>query len=286
MLTRMTQAQWEENRGFFCELVKEQNRCTYPVCIDGIRTENDFLQETEAAFRQKDSVLLLYSQDGITRGMISCYVLPEDLYIGIRAFAVQAEFSRALREFWDWIAGLYPGYTLYLGLPGANRDAVEYCEANGFCLEEDSFVDVIHFDRYHAAEDFPGLIRITRDNFALYAVLHAQHDEDMYWNNQRLWEKLSDWFIYVYQKDGKSEAAICYTMQAGMLEIFSVDFPDGQFSEGPFRAVLTQALNDGKRAGARCLLYFNENDEHTVLLKMGFVFIGKYLLYTRTAPAG
>ena len=61
MLTRMTRVQWEENRGFFCELVKEQNRCTYPVCIDGIRTENDFLQETEAAFQQKDSVLLLYS---------------------------------------------------------------------------------------------------------------------------------------------------------------------------------------------------------------------------------
>ena len=66
-----------------------------------------------------------------------------------------------------------------------------------------------------------------------------------------------------------------------MMEIFSVDFKDNQYDEAIFKVLLIKALNEGKKSGISSLMFFNEDDGHSVVQDLGFSHISKYVLYTR-----
>ena len=66
-----------------------------------------------------------------------------------------------------------------------------------------------------------------------------------------------------------------------MPEIFGVDFPDGIYDRDVYRVLLTAALNDCKRRGAKHMIFFNEGESQTVAATCGFRCIGKYVCFKK-----
>ncbi|MDE5588994.1 MAG: hypothetical protein K2J60_07605 [Acetatifactor sp.] len=67
-----------------------------------------------------------------------------------------------------------------------------------------------------------------------------------------------------------------------MPEIFGIDFPDGIYDSDVYRALLTAALNDCKRRGAKHMVFFNEDESQTDALACGFRCIGRYVCFKKT----
>ena len=64
-------------------------------------------------------------------------------------------------------------------------------------------------------------------------------------------------------------------------EIFALEFADGQYRAGPFRALLTASLNTLKEKGAKYLTFFVDvgRPEGEALMALGFQLVGTYLGY-------
>lgn len=149
--------------------------------------------------------------------------------------------------------------------------------------EDENYVDVIFFKNYDYLSEATGLVKVTKDNFDEFAEIHKAHDEDMYWNNERIWKAFEEWDMYLLYEEGQAVGAILYCfIENMMMEIFSVDFKDNQYDAAIFRVLLIKALNEGKKSGISSLTFFNEEDGHSVVQELGFTHISKYVLYTRT----
>ena len=67
-----------------------------------------------------------------------------------------------------------------------------------------------------------------------------------------------------------------------MPEIFGIDFPDGIYDSDVYRALLTAALNDCKRRGAKHMIFFNEGESQADAVACGFRCIGEYVCFKKT----
>lgn len=216
MLTKMTEVEWMQYRDFFFELAVDQKHSAYPTYTDGTKTKEDFLREMYRAFHREDTEMLLYSKEGVIEGMVSFYALHEDLYIGISACNIRNGMTAALQEIWDYLSKRFSGFTLYFGIPDVNREAIEFFSTNAFSLEENSFVDVMHFDKYCFQPNVKGIKRISEGNFEIFAAIHSQHDDDMYWNNERLKSNLAGGIFMCIKRIKKLKALFAIST----LEIF------------------------------------------------------------------
>lgn len=103
----------------------------------------------------------------------------------------------------------------------------------------------------------------------------------MYWNSTRILHAIDRWRIYVCIRDGEAAGAIYYMEDALMPEIFGVDFPDGIYNGDVFRALLTAALNDCRRKGAKHMIFFNEEESQADAAACGFRCIGRYVCFKK-----
>ena len=67
-----------------------------------------------------------------------------------------------------------------------------------------------------------------------------------------------------------------------MPEIFGIGFPNGIYNSDVYRVLLTAALNDCKRRGAKHMVFFNEDESQTDALACGFRCIGRYVCFKKT----
>lgn len=263
-------------------LALDMEKSSYPTYADGIKTKAEFVSAAQRSFEREHEEILLFEQDGRPAGWIHYYALPEDFYISFRAFCVESGAAQAVDELLAYIAPRYPGCVLFFGLPAQNTAVAGHLQSLGFTLEEESFVDLLRFADYGSLPEPQGVFPVTRADFDDFAALHLVHDADMYWNNARILADLDRWRILLLREDGRPMGAIYYCFpNGGMMEIFGVDYPANRFSAKAFRTLLTAALNDGKRAGARHLYFFTDRDSHPVAAELGFRTISQYVLYVR-----
>lgn len=277
MLTDLQECDFDKYIDFVWELGQDLTKSGYPTYTDGIKTKKDFIERERKSFSRENEEILLFEQNGQVDGWIHYRFESKDRYLDTCAFNVRTNTRLALEEFLTFIKKRFPGYELYLGFPRNNSDAVSYLMENGFTCLDESFHDVLFFDSYHLLPECSDVVAVTRDNFEDFRKLHRPVEDNMYWNCNRLFENLDNWHIYLCYQEGSAAGAIYYTDEKVMLEIFGVDFPNGVCNKEVLLALLTKALNEGKKAGAKYLCFFTDQDSHPVSLELGFHFVGEYV---------
>jgi len=282
MLRILEKTEFDKYVDFAYDLALDLTKSSYPTYTDGIKTKEDFVQRARASFRKDNEEILLFEMDGNVEGWIHYYVLKEDAYVSFCSFNINRNVAQAVDEFIAYISEKYSDYVLYFGLPAENVEVVSCLEKIGFEKEDENYVDVMFFENYSYLPEEAGLVKVTKDNFAEFAKIHKVHDDDMYWNNERILKAFEEWEMYLLYEEGKAVGAILYCfIEDMMMEIFSVDFKDNQYDVAIFRALLIKALNEGKKSGISSLTFFNEDDGHSIVQELGFMHISKYVLYTR-----
>lgn len=278
MLIALTKKDFTKYVDWAYELALDISRSAYPTYTDGIKTKQDFTNIALKSFSDPNREILLFEHGGQTLGWIDYYTIPQDKYIALEAFNTEKYAPLALKEFETYCKNKFCGYTLYLGFPSENKEAVYYFKDNGYTLLETSYPNIFHFGGFTPLKCNEKIIEINADSYFLFEELHKNVDGDMYWNTQKILENLSNWHIFYYS-DGKIQGAIYFT-GGKIMEIFGVDFLPDSYSAVVFEKLLAKCMNACFSLGADHLYYFCEKHECEILLKLGFKSLGEYNLYT------
>lgn len=279
MLIKPTQDEAENQIDFAWALAQDPSRSGYPTFTDGVKTREDFEALCRSGFTSKIRRVLLYLENGMPAGWIQFFYEAENLYLQTEIFNISCDIRRALEEFLSYCAENFPGYTLYLGFPADNTDAVSCLQALGLPCVERSYNDVFHFEDYEPRLELPGVVRVTKENYADFRKLHESVQGDMYWNCERLYDALDRWMIWMYDKKNVPAAAIYCMDGADICEIFGVDFAGNVFSGEAFFALITKAMNVCKEKGMKHMVFFNDAESQQATLDAGFHCVGEYVLF-------
>ena len=277
MLTRLTEAEFDNYASWAYRLAMGKEHCSYPTWQDGIKTRKDFMARARRSFT--DEEVLLFRHDGEVRGWIQWFAIPEENYAMTVSFLVEDHVVAAAREFIAHVARTKPGVTLDIGLDGANGLAVAALEGVGFTLLESAVNHTMFFDRYQPVAVPVGVALMQPGEEAEFRRLHS--DPNMYWNAERILADLPNWRVYLHRQNGMAVAALVCRAE-DWPEVFSVEFDGAAFRADSYRAMMAACLNDLRAAGRRYMTCFEEDEcALPILAELGFQRVGRYLAYRK-----
>ncbi len=281
MLSKITSEEFHQYLDFAYELAMDPARSGYPTYTDRIKTKEDFIRVAQNGLSGEHDQILLYRREGSVEGWIHYFWEPEDKYLQTCVFNIRKDTDTAMEEFLRYLAEHFPGYHAYLGFPGENQEAIKSLYAQGFACDETSYNNSLFFDTFELLPAQGDVRRIQEENYQDFRILHAPYDAEMYWDSDHILGAISQWHIHVCYQNQLPVGAIYVRYSEPMLEIYGVDFSEDRFDEAVYRALLTQALNDGKLSGARYMTYFTEEKQQPIALDLGFHCVGKYLCFDK-----
>lgn len=281
MLRLLKSTEFHTYIDFAYELALDLTRSGYPTWYDGFKTKADFIARTKKSLDRPTEDVLLFLENGQAEGLIAFEHLEEERYLHAHIFNIRRDTGTALAEFVDYCRERWPGFDLDLGFPAENVDAVSWLEGAGIPLLERSWNYGYFLDQYTPLRSPSGVKRVTAENFADFAAIHRRIEGDMYWNCDRVRESLDKWAIFV-AGEGDSAGEVLMTIDEDPhQEIFALEFADGQYREGPFRALLTAGLNTLKERGTKYLTFFVDvgSPQGEALKALGFQLVGTYMCH-------
>lgn len=282
MLRICSKQEYKQYVDFVYEIALDPSKSGYPIYSDGIKTKDMFLSRSERVFSRDTEAILLFEYDGIVEGWIHYYVLPEDKYISTVSFNILSHTEEALREFLELIHKQYKDYELYLGYPMDNVKAVNYLSAHGFECIEKNYNTTAYLEKYkpEAADD--SVVRITKENYEYFRLLHRSLENDMYWNSERIYMDIEHWIIFVKIKNGEAIGALYYMDAAdAWYEIFGIDMKDNRVNGEIYRELLVKALTAAKEMGGKYMTYFCDEEELEIVSGLGFECVGCHVCYKK-----
>ena len=280
MLLECSKNDFEKYMDLAYELALDLSKSGYPTYRDGIKTKAMFAERLLKAFDRDDEQMLLFVHEGAVQGLIHYYWIPEDHYLQTNAFCIKEATEQALSEFLSYIGERFKGYDAFLGFPEENQKAVEYLSGRSFECIEDDFNNTAYLDKCAPGPVSRDIIRINKENYDSFRFLHEQIEGDMYWNSDRIGEKLDNWIIFVKETEGRPQGAVYYTdADDGWYEIFGIDIDHDKYDPELFRELLNAAIADTRRRGGRFMTFFCEKEYEETALECGFVCVGRYLCY-------
>lgn len=281
MLIKPTREEGETYIDFAYELALDPSRSGYPTYTDGIKTKDDFIDQCIRGLTRDDRHVLLYLEEGAVSGWIQFFYEKENRYLQTVIFNIAGDFRRALAEFIEYCYTQFAGYELYLGFPGDNLDAIGYLTENGWSRDDQSYNNVLFFEDYEPRPETADVIKVTQENYSDFRKLHECVQGDMYWNADRLYEAMDEWYIYLYCDNTEPVAAIYCRDCDILMEIFGVDFKNGRYHKEAFRVLLAKVLNECKRQGKKSMCFFGDYESQRDILDMGFSCVGEYVLFVK-----
>lgn len=278
MLRRAEKQEIGENMEFAYTLAMDQTRSGYPLFSDGIATKERFVASAWESDAREDRELLLFLQDGRVEGWIQFFWTEADRYLQTDGFFIRRNTRQALAEFTEYARAHFPGYTLYLGFPRRNQDAVHALESAGWACVEESCHDIFSLADYEPQPDAQGIVRVTHENFSAFRALHRT-DEFTYWNAQRMERTLDAWQIYMLNE--RETGAPLGAIYARDGEIFGIDYREAQFDAAVYRSLMLAILNDYSRAGRRHVVFFHDEAAQPAALALGFRCAAQYILFCK-----
>lgn len=148
-------------------------------------------------------------------------------------------------------------------------------------VSEKTFITILRFlIIWSVFRKTKNIVRIQKDNYKLFEMLHSQTDDDMYWNCKRIYDDLDNWVVFIKEKDGKPQGAIYYVDAAnGWFEIFGIDIDRGIYDAEVFKELLQAALSDAKHRKGNVMTFFCDEEYEKVAKECGLECIGNYLCY-------
>ena len=281
MLRPLNEPEWEVCVDFAYQLALDPARSGYPVYFDGMKTREDFVSRTRKALERPGEDVLLFEEGGEVEGLIAFEHPEEEHYLHTFIFSIRRDTGTALAEFLDYCRERWPGFTLDLGFPAENVEAIGWLEGQGIPCNERSWNFLLNMDGYVPLPKPNRVKRVGAENFEEFAVIHRQIQGDMFWNCERVRSTLDDWAIFV-TGEGENSGEVLMTLDnSPHQEIFALEFVDEQYHSEGFRALLTAALNLLKAHGTKWLTFFvDEGCPQGELLKdLGFRLVGTFVCH-------
>lgn len=286
MLRVCTEHEYASLVDFVYALALDRTKAGYPSYSDGMKTREMFEERSRKAFSRDNEEILLFEYDGAVEGWIHYYALPADDYLSTVSFSILSHTEQALAEFLEYAGEHYRGYELYLGYSIENTKAISFLEHNGFVCIEKSYNNTVFFDRYRPLAADDRVVRITRENYESFRVLHSSVEGDMYWNSDRIYADIDNWMILVRLRNGEPAGSVYYiTDDDGWFEIFGIDLIDGVFDADVFYGLLSAALNTAKECGGKYMTFFCGEEEQKIVSRVGFECIDQYVCYKKRIGA-
>ena len=280
MLLECSKKDFEEYMDFVFELALDLSKSGYPTYRDGIKTKPMFIERLLKAFEREDEQMLLFVHGGTVQGLIHYYWIADDCYLQTNAFCINEATEQALAEFLSFVGERFKGYDVFMGFPAENQRAVNYLSEHGFECIEDDFNNTAFLDKCNNTPESREIIRIDKENYGLFRILHSQIEGDMYWNSDRIYEGLDNWIILVKESGGKPQGAVYYmNADDGWYEIFGIDIDCEKYDPTLFKELLNAAIADIRRRGGRFMTFFCEKEYEEAAIECGFICIGNYLCY-------
>lgn len=280
MLKKCTRQDFDKNAEFAYELALVPSKSSYPTYNDGIKTKEMFLERAEKAFSRDTEDILLFEHNVKTEGWIHYYCIPENKYLSAVSFNINSDAAEAMREFLDFARAGFRGYDLYLGYPAENEVAADFLSSHGFECIESSYNNTAFLEKHRIVPISDEIVPITKENYGYFRTLHAEANENMYWNCDRIYADLENWTVFVKITNGEPVGAVCYTMAGdGWFEIFGTDIKDGVNDPDLLAELVNAALNDAKVRGGRFMTWFCGEENLEAAKRSNFMCVGKYVCY-------
>lgn len=263
---------------FAYNIVIDQTRSSYPIFTDGIKQKQDFIKHTEKCSTRNDYETLLFIYNDELEGLIQFFLIQEDKYLQLCGFNIKSKTEEGLKEFLNYIQDKYHDFDFYFGFPDTNIKAISFLKNHGFLCIEQAYNNTMVFDKYTLREDNKNIVKVSKENFNEFRKLHIT-DPETYWNSDRIFKNLDKWNIYLYYENNQAIGAILERND----EIFGLDYLNGVFNEETYLFLVIKILNDLKLKGTKFLTFFNDENSQALALRLGFDFVGKYVLYIREA---
>ena len=282
MLRICTESEYRKYADFVYEIAIDQSKAGYPTYSDGIKTRDMFLERSAKAFTRDTENILLFEHDGVVEGWIHYYYLPEDYYLSTVSFNIDSHTEEALQEFLAFAQEQFKGYDLFLGYSKDNKKAVTYLTTHGFaCIEED-YNNTAFLHKYRPVAVSDRIVRITRENYEYFRMLHSKAEGTMYWNSDRIYADIDKWMIFAKIQDGETIGCVYYMIDAdGWFEIYGLDLKDDSFDAELFEELLRQALNSAKELAGEYMTFFCDEVGERIVIKLGFECVGEYVGYKK-----
>jgi hypothetical protein len=146
----------------------------------------------------------------------------------------------------------------------------------GAVLEDDNIetrLTSLDFNKY---DDY-GIMRVTDENFAEFAVYHDELHPEMYWTSERLKRDLSRWGIFILQVDNKIAGYIILSIRDALAEIFCAETSNSIQRETLIAYASKFAFDNGKD---EVLFMVDKNSiDYKAALSVGFNVTGFYKGY-------
>lgn len=265
---------------FAYELASDAAKSGYPTYCDGVKTKAMFIEHSLKAFERETEQMLLFELEGKVQGLIHFFWIPKDLYLETCLFLINKETGQALSEFLTFARERFPGYDLFMGFPADNHAAVNHLAEQGFECIEDDYNNTSFLDRIGCFPENKDVVRINKDNYKLFQILHSQTDDDMYWNCERIYDALDRWVVLIKEEDGKPKGAVYYWTGAdGWFEIFGIDIDQDVYDRELVKELLQAALSDAKQRNGKVMTFFCDEEYEKVAVECGLECVGKYLCF-------
>ena len=277
MLTRLTQAEYEQYAPWAYDLAMRAEHASYPTWRDGIKTREAFMERARRSFTDEEA--LLFRHAGQVCGWIQWYSIPAENYAQTVTFLVEDHVAEAAAEFAAHVAQQLPGATLDIGVDAANVQVAHALEGCGFTLLERAVNHTLFFHGYQPSPAPEGAARLQPGDEEDFRRLH--NHLTMYWNAERILADLPNWNVYLYRQSGRAVGEL--VCRAGdWPEIFAISFEGGTFNRQTYRALMIACLNDIHAAGHEHMTYFEEDEwALPILAELGFTRVGGYLAYRK-----
>lgn len=280
LLRLCSETDFERYADFAYELASVLTKSGYPTYCDGIKTKDMFLERARKAFAYEEEQMLLFESEGRVQGFILMDWLPKDRYLSTLLFLTNTETEEALSEFLAYTRDKFKGYDLFLGFSAENQSAINYLERHGFTCIEDDYNNTAYLEQLTPVVGNEEVLKIGKENYARFRLLHSQFEENMYWNSARIYEKLENWSILLEEKDGEPRGAVYYTAAGdAWYEIFGVDMNRREYDPQMLKNLLNAALRDAKRSGGNVMTFFCDEMYEEAAKECGFHCVGNYRCY-------
>lgn len=270
---------------FAWELSKNKAKNSFPK----FESYEDMYDVFKKSVNDENDKVLAFYENGNLCGVLNLLIKPEDAYMqGNGGIYAKDNFSNVATQFIDYIKNNYTDYELFFGYSSDNDEGINYMEKIKAELVEASYTMELKNTYFIYTNQLKDnlVVKLIPDYYQEFLKFHDLYNPDMYWNSQRLLEKINLFDIFVIIKENKIVGSIVISsyeiLGTKEAEIFAVTV-DNKFQHGGLElALLSESLRNIFDKGVERVLYFidkSAKDELEAAYQIGFKQIDDYNCY-------
>lgn len=232
---------------------------------------NDILKTFEEKHLKENDYLLGYFIEDKLEGFVLIGAEPDEEYVQTcGGFFSENHFELVAAEFYKWVKNKFKGYYFYMAYSQENKQAIEFCEKNGFNCNSRAYFMRILENEFRPHEVKSKIELLTEKHHESYIELHDVIGVTAYWNSKKI--LATDKFdIYVALENDVviGEIAIRKTIPEG--EVYFLGVREG-ISNEVTSDLAVFAMTDRISRGLQTMAYVEcaEVAELNIYIRLGF----------------